>query len=185
MDPYFYATTGYINTKDVIKMWVKEPSKFHQTYKNTYMTSSLRNMFQYLIVLCCWIYRQKNVECFLEGWVYMLYQIIYDRKIFNWSDLISQQLKINVNKGKNTPKGKRQQFYMYAYLLDGICACNAFPDMDWKWNSRDPPIHIYCKLLEYFSYTGIFESWMAISPKSYTIWSFNKRPRACLVRQWV
>lgn len=30
----------------------------------------------------------------------MLYHIVSHEKIFNWSDLVSQQLKINVNKAK-------------------------------------------------------------------------------------
>lgn len=29
MDSYFYEVTNYLSTKDVIKTWVKEPTKFH------------------------------------------------------------------------------------------------------------------------------------------------------------
>lgn len=73
MDSHIYAITSYLNTKDVIKTWVKEPSKFYQTPNNTYKNKSLRKMFQYFIILCCWIYGQRRIETFLEGWVYLLH----------------------------------------------------------------------------------------------------------------
>jgi len=33
---HFYAITSCLRTKDVIKIWMKEPSKFHQTPNHTY-----------------------------------------------------------------------------------------------------------------------------------------------------
>lgn len=58
MDSYFYVTTIYLSTKDIVKIWVKEPTKFCQTSTNTYKTKSLRRAYQLLIVLCCRIYGQ-------------------------------------------------------------------------------------------------------------------------------
>jgi len=52
----------------------------------------------------------------------MLHYIVTKGKIFNWYDLLAQQIRINVNMEKNPPKGKQAKFYMYGYFLDGICA---------------------------------------------------------------
>jgi len=62
MDSHFYAFTIYFNTKDVIKTWVKEPTKFRQTPTNTYKTRSLKKVFQYLILLCYQIKGQKSTK---------------------------------------------------------------------------------------------------------------------------
>lgn len=106
MDSHFYVVTNYLRTKDVIKGWMKEPSKFWQTPNNGYKTKSLKKSFQYLIVLCCWIYGQKSTETFPKGWEFLLNQVVNDGKAFNWLDLFSQRLKIHVTNAKNPPKGK-------------------------------------------------------------------------------
>lgn len=67
MDSPFYAVTSYLTTNDVIKGWVKEPSKFRQTPSNTYNTKSLKKAFKYLRVLCFRIYGQRSTETFPEG----------------------------------------------------------------------------------------------------------------------
>ena len=38
-------------------------------------------------------------------------------------------------------------FYMSNYVMDAICFCSHFPNMGWKWTSKDPtPIHVYHKI---------------------------------------
>lgn len=58
MDLYFYATTSYLRTKDIVKGLVKEPTKFHQTPTSTYKKKYLSRAYHLLIVLCCRIYGQ-------------------------------------------------------------------------------------------------------------------------------
>lgn len=60
----------------------------------------------------------------------MLHQIFTEGKIFNWYDILAQQLNINVNNENNPPKGKQAKLYMFGYLLGGLCAHNAFLNMD-------------------------------------------------------
>lgn len=57
----------------------------------------------------------------------------------------------------NPPKGGQARFYMSAYLLDAICAHNAFPSMNWAWSPRELVVHIYYKLLSDCSHRGVME----------------------------
>ena len=72
MDSHFYVITSYLSTKDVIKGWAKEPSKFCQIPNNTYKTKSLRKAYQYLIVLCCRIYGHSSTKTSPESWAFLL-----------------------------------------------------------------------------------------------------------------
>lgn len=46
---------------------------------------------------------------------------------------------------------------MSTYLLDALCAYNAFPGMSWAWTPLDPSMHIHCKLLSYCNHRGVME----------------------------
>lgn len=83
MDSQFYAVTSYLSTKHIIKSWVKEPSQFYKMPINTYKTKSLRKAYQYFIVLCHWTYDQRSTQTFLEGWAFLLNQVVNEVKRFN------------------------------------------------------------------------------------------------------
>lgn len=122
MDSYFYATNIYMSTKDIVKGWVKEPSKFQQTTTNTYKTKSFRRAYQLLVILACNFYSQQSTETFPEGWEVLLNQVLNEGKSFNWLDLLAQQLKFVVANIQNSLKGRQARFYLSPYLLDAICA---------------------------------------------------------------
>ena len=147
LDSRLYVSWSYLNAKEVNKSWWKKLMKFCQNPNSTYKTKSRIIVYHYLMVMCCRVYGQRSIESFPKGWIYMLYLIITEGKIFNWSNLLSQQLQINLNKVKNSPNGKKPQFYMYAYLLDGICARHDFHGLKWNWTPRNLLFHVYFKLL--------------------------------------
>jgi len=42
MNSFFYATNIYVNTRDIVKGWVKYPSKFQYKHTHSYKKKSLR-----------------------------------------------------------------------------------------------------------------------------------------------
>jgi len=72
MDSYFYVKTKCLNTKDIVKEWVKEPTKFCSTPTNTYKTKYLRSYYHLLIFLCCRIYYQQSTETFPKGPAFLM-----------------------------------------------------------------------------------------------------------------
>jgi len=120
MDTLFYATNIFVNTRDIMKHWVKEPSKFRWTPKHVYNTKSLKKAYQLLIIFAYRIYGQESTKTFPQGWVVTLDQLVSDGKPCNWSNLLAHQLKIHVTNAWNLPKNEQARFYMSAYLLDEI-----------------------------------------------------------------
>lgn len=76
---------------------------------------------------------------------------------FNLSNLLAQQLWIHVSNALSPPKGGQSIFYMYAYLLDAICAHNAFCGMNWTWTPCEPNAYVYCKLISKWNQKGVME----------------------------
>lgn len=46
---------------------------------------------------------------------------------------------------------------MFSYLMDAICAHNAFLGMNRTWTPQDLVVHIYCKFLSECSHKGVME----------------------------
>ena len=67
MDALFYATHNFVNTRDIIKRWVKEPFKFRETPNHVYNTKSLRKAYQSLTIFACWLYGQERMKTFLKN----------------------------------------------------------------------------------------------------------------------
>jgi len=70
------------------------------------------------------------MEKFPEGWEILVNQVVNEGKSFKCSNLLAHQLSIHICNSLNPPKGEKVIFYMFAYLLDAICAHNAFPGMN-------------------------------------------------------
>lgn len=54
-------------------------------------------------------------------------------------------------------QSEEPEFYMSADLLDGICARNEFPSLEWKWIRQKFSLNIYCKILLEVTYRGVYE----------------------------
>lgn len=98
------------------------------------------------MAICFRLYWCENVEFFEETSVYMVYPCVAEGKIFNWFDLIAQQLHKSVTKVKNISQGEQLKSYMSAYSLGGIRAKNEFLGLEWKWTKEQPLSHVYCKI---------------------------------------
>lgn len=73
------------------------------------------------MAMCCRLYGHENID-FFEGWVYMTHACASEGNCFNWSETLSQQIQRNVSEAKNISQDYQPDFYMSAFLLDGICA---------------------------------------------------------------
>lgn len=56
MDALFYTPNNNVNTRNIMKCWVKEPLKFRSTPNQVYKTKSLRKVDQLLIIFAFRLY---------------------------------------------------------------------------------------------------------------------------------
>ena len=126
-------------------------NRFHERLFINYDKNSMSGLSthnkHFVAALCCRIYGQQSTESFPQEWVFLLNQVVKEGKPFNQSDLLAQQLNIDVFNAINLLKGKQAIFYMFSYLMDEICTQNSFPNMNWNCSIRYYIVHIYRKLL--------------------------------------
>lgn len=82
MDALLYTPNNSMNTRDILKHWVREPSKFRMEPNQIYKTKALRKAYQFLVILTCCLYGQGSTETFPQSWVAMLDQLESEGKPF-------------------------------------------------------------------------------------------------------
>jgi len=80
------------SSKEILKPWWQEPSKFGKKPDGIYKTKMLRRVYQYLMEMSYRIYGQENLEFFEEKQFYMVYPYDFEGIIFNLADLIAISL---------------------------------------------------------------------------------------------
>lgn len=100
MSPPFSLPNGRGNSRDILKDWVKEPTRFRMTPNQIYKTKILWKMYQYLVIFACRLSAQARTEIFPQSWVIVLDQLAREERPFNWSRILAHQLKEQVTKAQ-------------------------------------------------------------------------------------
>jgi len=138
-----------------LKNWVKEPAKFNMTPNQNYKMKILQKAYQYLVIFTCRLYGQESMETFPQSWVIMLDQLAREGKACNWYDMLTHQLNEQVIRVRQPPKGMQAKIYVFAYILDGICAQQKFLGLKWAWTLVKTTVNTYCKMLSEWSFRGV------------------------------
>ena len=118
----FSLPNNNANSRDILNNWVKETARFRLTPNKIYKTKILRKAYQYLVIFACHMYGQESMETFPQNWVIALDQLAREGKACNWSDMLAHQLKEQVTRNRQPPKGMQAEIYMSTYILDAVCA---------------------------------------------------------------
>ena len=122
METPFSLPNSSANFRDILKNWVKEPTRFKMKPDQIYKTNILQKAYQYLVIFSCRLYGQESMETFPHSWVIVLDQYAREAKPCNWFGMLSHQLKEQVTKVQQSPRGMHVEIYMSTYILDAICA---------------------------------------------------------------
>ena len=82
--------------------------------------------YQYLMGILCRLHGEKDYTNFQDSWIPLTYSIAIHGWIFNWGEIISVTLNKSLEKCKSNKFELAPSFYMYAYLIDCICALSNF-----------------------------------------------------------
>ena len=111
----------------------------HATAK--WKNSKFRKTVKIIVIFLSGVFRRKDGSTFPDKWIPIIDQIITSRATLNWDELISSNLDNQLKKVQ-----KNHQLCMSAYLMHVMCANIKFPSLEWKWESRLPSVHVYCKI---------------------------------------
>jgi hypothetical protein len=127
--------------------WWREDKNFTNRTFGWYPTTNLRELYIYLMDLICWLYGEKYCSRFSEACMPLAYMVAISWRGFNWGAIISKQLSICIQQAQTPKEGETPSFYMDSYLLDVICARNAFFRMNLRWHASELSVHVYFSIL--------------------------------------
>jgi hypothetical protein len=103
--------------------------------------------YAYLMALLCILHGEKDFSRFSEALMPLAFTIVVSGTSFNWSAIISKQLSTCIKQAQAPKEGYNPTFYMDLYLLDIICARNAFVGMELNWHPSELAVHVYYNIL--------------------------------------
>jgi hypothetical protein len=127
--------------------WWREDKKFTKQNSGWCPTTNLRQPYIYLMDLLCRLHGEKDYSMFSEAWMPFAYTVTVSRTSFNWGVIISKHLSTCILHAQQLKEGETPTFYMTSYLLDIICARNAFIGMNLSWNASELLVHVYFSIL--------------------------------------
>ena len=70
--------------------------------------------------------------------------ILITNDSFNWAQILSCNLREEIEKYEKTPANRKPSFYMLGFVMDAFYGSNSFSALNWNWRDKYPPVHIYC-----------------------------------------
>jgi hypothetical protein len=117
--------------KDMFKIWYYQDKNFKIRPYGDYLTTKLRNPYQYIIETIYRLYGEKDASKFTCSLIPLIYCYVDKFSAFNWVDILSKRLIKFITTGKETKLGKFPIFYMVSYLLDMMCVPHQYSKMGW------------------------------------------------------
>jgi hypothetical protein len=135
------------DTRKIMAFWWREDKKFTNQTSSWYPMVNLREPYTYLMALLCRLHGQKDCSQFSEAWMPLAFTVAISGTGFNWSAIISKQLSTYIKQAQTPKEGDTPAFYMALYLLDIICARNAFAGINLNWHPSELAVHVYFSIL--------------------------------------
>lgn len=106
-------------------------------------------------------YGQESTKTFSQSLLIALDQLATEGKVCNWYIMLAHQLKEQVTRARQPPKGMQADIYMSSYMLDVICTQKEFPGLKWAWTTMETIVNTYCKMLSKCSFRGVVTSFQS------------------------
>ena len=102
--------------------------------------SKLKDPFQNYSFIVEQNFGKADGTIYKLNWVPLIYYIAFQGTIFNWEDIISNNLSSSIAVAQGGLTQKKAGFSMYSYLIDCILDKHPFPKLGCIWNRAEYPI---------------------------------------------
>ena len=139
---FFDESQDKFNYKEVVKSWLEDPTLDILVSLPAYPVSWFREPFSLMCAMFCRLYGLSNCSSFKVQWVPMANHILLTGHSFNWVQILSFNLREEIEKYEKTPTNRKPSFYMSGFVMDAFCASTAFSALNWNWTEKSPLVHI-------------------------------------------
>ena len=91
-----------------------------------YETASLHTPYRIIALMLNKIFDWVNGKFFKMSWIPLIYHVSMQGTIFNWLDIVANNLLSCINAAQGGSTERKSEFYMGSYLIDCILCIHQF-----------------------------------------------------------
>ena len=141
---YFDKFLSKSKYEQVVKCWMEDPTLVIPVSLSAYPVSWFKEPFSLLTNMFCRLYGLPNCSLLKNKWLPMANHVFLTGDLFYWVQILFCNLWEQIEKYQKTLVNRKPSFYMSGFVMDAFCACSCFPELNWDWIEKCPPVHIYC-----------------------------------------
>ena len=124
------------------------PGKNFQTRPSgEYDTSTLRAPYRFIALMLNRIFGKAHGKSFTIGWILVIFFMPTQGTIFNWANIVSNNLSACISTSLGGVSQTESKFYMSSILIDCILCTQDFLALRCNWEKDRTPVYVAYKLL--------------------------------------
>ena len=100
---------------------------------------------------------RENGRFYKLGWIPLIYHVAMHGTIFNWEDIVANNLSYCIDATLRGMLQIKLEFYMGSYLIDYILCLYPFSKLNFSWNESKKPIYTSYKILWAHKYHNAYK----------------------------
>ena len=120
-----------------------------------YDTFTLQTPYRFIALMLNRIFGRAHGKSFKIGWIPVIFFVATQGTIFNWENIVANNLFACISTALGGVSQKKSEFYMSSILIDCILCTQSFPALRCNWEKDRTPVYAAYKLLwahKYHSY---------------------------------
>ena len=124
------------------------PGKNFQTRPSgEYATSTRRTPYRFIALMLNMVFGRAHGKNFKLGWIPIIFYVATQGTVFNWANIVSNNLSACISSALGGVSHKKSEFYMSFILIDCILCTQPFPSLRCMWDRDRTPMYTAYKLL--------------------------------------
>ena len=112
-----------------------------------YDTSSLHAPYRFIALMLNRSFGRAHGKSFKIGWIPVIFFVATQGTIFNWANIVSNNLFACISAALGGVSQKISEFYMSSIMIDCILCTQSFPALRCNWEKDRTPVYAGYKLL--------------------------------------
>ena len=126
-----YLTESWLKETDLdlvetVKRMMIPGKNFRTRPSKEYDTSTLRTPYRFIALMLNRIFGRAHRKSFKIAWIPIIFYVATQGTIFNWSNIVSNNLSACISSSLGGVSQKKSEFYMSSILVDCILCTSRF-----------------------------------------------------------
>ena len=109
-----------MNLVETVKRMMIPGKNFQTRPSGEYDTSTLRIPYRFIALMLNRIFGRAHGKSFKIGWIPIIFYVATQGTVFNWSNIVSNNLSACISVALGEVSQKKSEFYMSSILIDCI-----------------------------------------------------------------